>query len=124
MSVGAGGRPIRFVLCGLLLVSLTACDGVVVVEGTITSAGNEALGDCAALLIREDGQELGRRSIDPDFSATFTVMPGQKQYFAEVTCEGHSPYRSTPFTSAARLGDPPVELGTIRLQLQPPSAKE
>lgn len=124
MPVGAGGRPIGFALCCLLLVSLTACDGVVVVEGTIASAGDEALDDCVALLIREDGHELDRRPIDPDFSATFTVMPGERRYFAEVTCEGHSSYRSGPFTSEARLGDPPVELGTIRLQPQSSSAEE
>lgn len=124
MPLGPGDRPIRFALCCLLLVSLTACDGVVVVEGTIASAEGEALDDCAALLIREDGHELDRRPIDQDFSATFTVMPGERQYFAEVACEGHAPYRSEPFTSEARLGGPPVELGTIRLQPQSSNAED
>ena len=124
MPVGIRGRQVRLVLCCVVLVSLAACDGVVVVEGTIEAAGAAALDDCAAVLIREDGHELGRRPIDPDFSATFTVMPGERQYLAEVSCEGYSPYRSEPFTSRARLDDPPVELGTIQLQPQAASRKE
>jgi hypothetical protein len=119
MSIGESGRLIRFVLFWALLLSLTACDGVVVVEGTIASAGNEALDDCAAKLIGAEGYELDPRPIDPDFSATFTVMPGERQYFTEVTCEGHSTYRSPPFYSSGVLGDPPAQLGEIVLEPLP-----
>lgn len=109
----------RTLFCVLVLFSVGACDGVVVIEGDAESTTGGALDDCEAMLFRADGYELGLRPIDPDFSATFTVMPGEREYFAEVTCEGHSAYRSNSFSSEARLGDSPVQLGKIVLEPLP-----
>jgi hypothetical protein len=109
-------NSLRLLFCALVLLGVGACDGVVVIEGEAKSAADGALADCTALLFRADGHELDRRPIDPDFSATFTVMPGKREYYAEVTCEGYSAYRSEPFTSEGRLGDAPVDLGSFQLR--------
>jgi hypothetical protein len=113
----------RQILCVMLcigvLFSVTACDGVVVIEGQAESATGRAIDDCEALLVRADGSEVGRRPIDSDFSATFTVMPGKREYFAEITCEGFTTFRSKPFTSEGVLGDPPAQLGEIVLEPLP-----
>lgn len=112
----------RLLLSALLLISATACDGVVEVEGNAVSASGESLDDCKVVLFRaSDDYELAVRPVDPHFSAIFTVMPWRREYYAEVTCAEHSTYRSAPFTSEAKLGDPPVELGTFQLQ---PTAPE
>lgn len=124
MSIAKGVRhrqvfPILF--CVAVLLSVAACDGVVVIEGEAESATGEVLDDCEALLFRADGYELDRRPIDADFSATFTVMPGKREYFAEITCEGYTTFRSKPFTSEGVLGDPPAQLGDIVLEPLPDS---
>lgn len=112
----AGARRRLALLCIPVLLFAGACDGVVVIEGEAESATGRALEHCEAVLLRADGDELGRRPIEPDFSATFTVMPGEGEYFAEVVCEDHSAYRSNSFSSGPRLGDPPAQMGRILLE--------
>lgn len=122
MLIAEGVPPrqvVRILFCVAVLLSVAACDGVVVIDGEAESATGEVLEDCEALLFRADGYELGRRPIDADFSATFTVMPGKREYFAEITCEGYTTFRSKPFTSEGVLGDPPAQLGDIVLEPLP-----
>lgn len=116
----------RLLLCAAALVFLAGCDGVVQVEGRLVRPpAEQPVDDCTALLFRaSDERRLARRRVDESFFVSFTVFPWKREYFVEVTCDGYSTYRSAPFTSRARLGDAPIELGEIHLRpAEPPAAR-
>jgi hypothetical protein len=113
-------------LWGAVSMCLVGCDGVVQVEGSAASAAGEPLDDCTAMLFRSsDDRRMGRRRVSDSnsFLASFTVFPWKREYYVEVTCDGYSTYRSDPFTSRARLGDPPIELGRIELDPETSSGR-
>lgn len=112
------GRSMRLILCSLMPLIFAACDGVVVINGKTQSMRDGVIDNCQAILFRADGHELNRRPVEAEFSVTFAVMPGEREYYAEISCEGYSIYRSEPFTSAGRLGDPPVDLGSLPLKAE------
>jgi hypothetical protein len=101
----------------LLILLLVGCDAVVIIEGEIASTRGDELERCTATLYRADvPRAVKTNDVDPSFQSTFTVFPAHTDFSVEVTCKGHSAYRSPDFYSTGVLGDPPAQLGEIRLE--------
>jgi hypothetical protein len=97
--------------------SLTGCDSVVGIRGEITSTDGGALDDCTATLFRaKNGDKLQQMDIEPVFDDGFVTGSVRTDFFVDVRCDGYATFRSPPFYSSGVLGDPPAELGEIRLE--------
>jgi hypothetical protein len=106
----------------LLLPGLAGCflgpaDGLLVLEGSVSDGEGKPVTGCGlALHSSPDGRMISSQEVEPRLRADFVIGPGKREYYAEVSCRGHSGVsRSRPFIATGLADAHPVQLGEMRL---------
>ena len=114
--------PAAKLLCGLLAIVLTGCDGLVTVTGVIVDRRAQPVDDCLIELYDAGTNEpTGAHrqvSVSRRFTASFLIAPTASDYFFRITCRS---IESSYDTEVLRFGgahhaETPLDLGAIALE--------